>query len=146
MIRSLNVGEAAPHFTLPKSNGDVISLANCLLPNGVLVAFIHSTWCPECMRRVMSLRRTYWYVQRTNVNILLVTGQSQNSLNTFLISPESQMPFPVVSDESGEVFAQYGLDESQLHETRASFLIDRNGMIKKINKGLKFGFLMPFGL
>jgi len=143
----LSVGDKAPDFTLSDGEGNRVSLADYLAPKGVLVAFIHNTWCPECIRGVIGLSRTYWFIHRLGVRMLIIAHQSESSLASYLLSQKLKLPFPILADETGQVFTNYNLIEDiDIHRAKAAFFVDQRGTIRKINTGLKFGVLTPFGL
>ena len=143
----LITGSKAPGFSLPDGKGSAVSLSDTLPGKGVLLAFIHDVWCPQCMQGVMSLSRTYWFIRRLEITLLVVAGQSEESLSTYLATQNPNLPFSILADEDGHVFEMYDLaEEIDLHLARATFYIDQNGIIQKINRGLKFGILTPFGL
>ncbi len=142
----LTVGMKAPLFELPDGWGNTIKLTDYLAHRGLLVAFIHGTWCPVCMRGVMSLQRSEWFVRRVGVRIVVITQQDTASLSAFLLSQKTPLPFPILADKHGDVFKKYGLmGEVDLHGAKVSFYINGQGIIQKVNKGVKFGPLTPFG-
>ncbi len=144
---SIKIGSKAPDFTLPDKDGTPVSLQDHLHPNGVVTAFIHGVWCPACMSHVASLRRAYWFISREKVNILVVAQQPPESVDNFEFSQTAPLPFPIVADETGEVFSMYDVsNEHDLHHDRPSFFIDQDGVIQKINKSVDTDALTPFGV
>ncbi len=144
---SIHIGSKAPNFTLPDREGTPVSLQDHLNPNGVVTAFIHGVWCPVCMSHVASLRRAYWFISQKKVNILVVAQQPPDSVDSFELSQAVPLPFPIVADETGEVFSLYGVsNEHDLHHDRPSFFIDKDGVIQKINKSVDTDALTPFGV
>ena len=144
---ALAVGDRAPDFALPDGAGNQVSLVGHLAPRGLLLAFIHNTWCPDCMRSLRSLGRTYWFVRRLGIRLLIVARQSEESLAAYLATQPAHSPFSILADETGQVFAHYNLTaEIDVHRANATFFIDRAGIIRTMNAGLNFGLLTPFGL
>ena len=137
----------APDFCLPDSQGACRPLADYFGSQGVLLAFVHSTWCPDCLRSLVSLSRSYWFLQRLEINLLVVANQSQKSLALYLENQSSEFAFPILADESGEVFTQYHLTGTvNIHQAKATFFIDQTGFIRKVNTDYKIESLTPFGL
>ena len=90
-----------------------------------------ATWCPPCKAEMPDIQKIYEEYERDGDNALIVLGvaspniggeKSEEEIKAFL--EENGYTYPVVFDNTGEIFAMYGV--SSLPTT---FMIDREGNV-----------------
>jgi thioredoxin-dependent peroxiredoxin len=132
---TLNVGEAAPDFTLPTDTGE-ISLAGCR-GKRLVVYFYPKDDTSGCTSEAKAFRDDFNYYAPLNAVVLGVSRDSPASHAKFRAKYE--LPFPLASDESGAMCEAYGVwkQKSMYGRTymgieRTTVLIDENGIVRKI--------------
>lgn len=104
---------AAPDFTLVDQNGDTHTLSD--YRGKVVFLNFWATWCGPCRSEMPDIQALYeaWEKNGDEVVILGVAGPNQgregskDSIAAFL--SENGFTYPVVMDETGELFATYGI-------------------------------------
>jgi peroxiredoxin Q/BCP len=137
----LNVGDPAPDFSLPDSNGNVVSLSS-LRGKRVVLYFYPRDNTPGCTKEACAFRDAYDQFQAMDMVVLGVSTDDAKSHEKF--STKFNLPFPLLIDEGGKVaeaYDSYGLKKFMGKEymgiTRNTFVIDENGAIAKIYKKVK---------
>ena len=119
----LEVGEAAPDFTLPGLNGQSISLRD--FRRGVVVVNFWATWCPPCIEETPSLRKFADQVGSAGVTVIGVSvDQDAQALGRFVTS--AQLTFPIARDPDQSVASRYGT-----FKFPESYIIDPEGRIAR---------------
>ena len=57
MIQPLAVGSSLPQFELQLSNQKTTTDGDLSQENGLVLAFLHGTWCPACIQQLTQLNR-----------------------------------------------------------------------------------------
>jgi peroxiredoxin Q/BCP len=132
------VGDPAPSFRLPSTDGNATSLKDYRGKNVVLY-FYPKDDTPGCTAEACSFRDTNSELTAAGAVVLGVSTDSMESHNKF--RSKHNLNFPLLSDEMAEVAKMYGVwKEKNLYGrrswgvARATFLIGTDGRIKKIYK------------
>ena len=132
-MASLRVGDKAPDFTLPSTDGEEISLKD-LRGKKVVLYFYPKDDTPGCTKEACSFRDNLARVRRKGAEVLGVSADSVKSHGKF--SQKYDLPFPLLSDESKEVLKAYEvwkqksfLGKKYMGIERTTFIIDENGKI-----------------
>lgn len=128
---ALNVGAAAPPFTLTDAVGTPYSLTSLLSEGPVVLIFYRGGWCPFCNVQLRAFQLARMRLRALKANVLLISPERfQESLS--LIERQS-LQFPVLSDVGNLVARQYGvavrLDQEQRkrHLEQEIDLVESNG-------------------
>jgi len=98
----LNIGSAAPLFSLSDVEGKTVSLKQ-LRGKAVFVTFM-ATWCPQCTKEVAALQA--FSTQQEAVAVLFITmGEFEAVVGGYVKS--HGITFPVLLDKSGNVAQRY---------------------------------------
>ncbi|RTR30384.1 thiol-disulfide oxidoreductase ResA [Robertmurraya yapensis] len=123
----IEVGKKAPDFVLTDLNGEKYRLSD-FEGKGVLLNF-WATWCPPCEREMPYLEQQYQNYNDEGIQVLTVNvGEATVTVKEFI--DRHKLTFPVLNDKNQEVLTAYGVDPLPI-----TFLIDKDGIIKKIHKG-----------
>lgn len=132
---SLKIGEQAPEFTSPGSNGENVKLSDFRGKNIVLY-FYPKDMTPGCTTEACDFRDHH--EQFSNLNTVII-GVSPDSLERHEHFIEKHgLPFVLLADENNEVAKLYGV--WQLKKTfgreymgivRSTFVIDSEGKLIK---------------
>jgi peroxiredoxin Q/BCP len=132
----LEEGKKAPLFTLKNQEGKEISLTDF---NGkkVVLYFYPKDDTTGCTKEACSFRDDFPQFNNLNAVILGVSPDSVASHKKF--AEKYNLPFTLLSDEPREVIEKYDVwkeknnyGKKYMGVERTTFLIDENGMIKKI--------------
>ena len=139
---SVAIGEPAPNFILPTLTGEPINSTD--FRGQTLVLNFWASWCPPCRAEMPELQALA--EERQAAGDLVVLGVDFLAEDTVEAAAsfvdEFQLTFPVVTGmPDGSVAARYGV-----RGLPATFFIDRDGILRKINLGPVFGNLLQDGV
>lgn len=126
-------GCTAPDFELAASNGETVSLRDCIVEGPVLVEFIRGTWCPNARRRLDELAAARMRFRDLWARIVVVVCEDPFTVHRYFVKRPG--PLTVLIDETRCVARAYGvhrrfaLDHWNFARP-SSFLIDRAGYVR----------------
>lgn len=121
----------APEISLPDQDGKVHNLSD-QLGNWVLVYFYPKDDTPGCTKEACAFRDGLPNFSKLGVKVFGISTDSQTSHQKFI--QKYGLNFTLLSDEKNEVSKKYG---SVIGNKRISYLIDPEGMIKKVYSKVK---------
>ncbi|NDJ17116.1 thioredoxin-dependent thiol peroxidase [Myxacorys almedinensis] len=137
----LHIGDLAPPFTLPDTQGEPVTLAD-FHGNRVVLYFYPRDNTPGCTKEAIAFRDAYSAFQDQNIVVLGVSTDDAKSHEKFV--NKFDLPFPLLSDAGGKVaetYDSYGLKKFMGKEylgiSRNTFVISPDGRIEKIYKKVK---------
>ncbi len=146
----LAAGEVAPMFCLQNEKNEQVCLTDYKGKNHVLLIFVRGEWCPMCHIMLRTYMKESAKFREKNV-FLLVIGPDPTGVNRKM-AEELKLDFHILSDTGLSVTNLYRLKikaEHLLHANKynndmeiplpASFLIDRNGIIRYCSHPDKIG-------
>lgn len=138
---SLNVGDAAPDFSLPDADGTVYHLAD-LKGQRVVLYFYPRDNTPGCTKEACGFRDYYDAYQGKEVVVFGVSTDDAKSHTKFI--QKYNLPFPLLIDAGGAVAAQYGsyglkkfMGKEYMGVFRSTFIIGPDGKLEKIYRKVK---------
>src|SRR5512138_2850776 len=134
---SVKVGQAAPDFTasyLKRENGRFsfpqVKLSDFKGQKNVVLAFFPAAFSPGCTSEMAKYQEQSGQFNANNTVILGMSVDSTWANEAF--AEKLGVKFPILSDASRAVSRSYGLfNEQQLVANRATFVIDKNGIVQK---------------
>ncbi|MDP2207506.1 MAG: thioredoxin-dependent thiol peroxidase [Bacteroidota bacterium] len=140
-VAELKIGQKAPAFKLPSTDGRIISL-NDFAGKKIDLYFYPKDMTPGCTTEACSFRDNYSELQKRGAVILGISADSIQSHQKF--SDKYELPFLLLSDENKEVSKAYGvwkqksfLGKKYLGIERSTFIINEEGKIKTIFRKVK---------
>ncbi len=130
MTKVLKEGEAAPQFTLSSNEGTAVSLADYKGKKNVILYFYPKDDTPGCTKEACTFRDDIKKFEKAETVILGVSTDNVKSHQRFV--NKYQLNFPLLADEKTEVANLYGALNERGSCSRMTYLIDKNGIIKKI--------------
>jgi thioredoxin-dependent peroxiredoxin len=123
----MKVGDNAPNFTLKDSDRNDWKLSDHAEKTVVLL-FYPGDNTPVCTKQLCSVGDNWEKYQQTGAEIVGISTDSVDSHNHF--AQKYNFPFPLLSDESGEVIEKYQV-KSWIpgRSARAVVVIDKQGKI-----------------
>ncbi len=127
----VKVGDQAPDFEGPTSDGSRLGLRDFVGKKNVVLYFYPKDDTPGCTKEACSFRDNLQSIRGTSAEIVGVSLDSVESHKRF--ATKYGLPFPLVSDKEKRIAAAYGvLRDIRTSTNRVTFLIDKNGRIAKI--------------
>ena len=134
---SVKVGQAAPDFTasyLKRENGRFsfpqVKLSEFKGQKNVVLAFFPAAFSPGCTGEMAKYQEQAGQFNANNTVILGMSVDSTWANEAF--ADKLGVKFPILSDASRTISKSYGLfNEQQLVANRATFVIDKNGIVQK---------------
>lgn len=138
----LKVGDPAPDFRLPSTEGREISLKEFRGKKKVVLYFYPKDDTPGCTKEACSFRDERPKFERGDAVILGVSFDGLESHKKF--AKKYRLPFTLLSDEDKEVATAYGVykEKSLYGRTfmgieRSTFVIGKDGRIARIFRKVK---------
>jgi len=141
VIPTVSEGQRAPDFTLKADNGREVSLSD-YQKKGVVLYFYPKDGTPGCTSEATQFRDMIEEFKKEGAVIIGVSKDSVKSHQKFKM--KHQLPFTLLSDPDGKVLDLYGVWKKKsmygrtfMGTERTTFLIDEQGIIKKIFRKVK---------
>ena len=125
----LPIGAMAPDVVGEDPAGKEVRLS-ANRGKALVVYFYPADGTPGCTKEACAFRDSWTKLDQAGVVVLGVSSNSAESHRKF--QKEHQLPFALVSDESGVVASSYGVSKKIWGYDRVSFLIGKDGRIAKI--------------
>ena len=126
------VGGGAPDFTLPKSAGGNLRLAE--QRGQVVMLNFWATWCGPCKQEMPKLNRLYEKYRGSGF-VLLGMNIDDNPATAIATASRLGVQFPVLLDTEKKVSKLYDLSEMP-----STVLIDRDGRVRYLHLGYRDGY------
>ena len=134
-------GDEAPDFTLQADDGRDVSLSD-YRGKKVVLYFYPKDGTPGCTREAIEFRDMVKEFDKEDIVILGVSKDGVQSHEKF--KRKHELPFTLLSDPEGKVLDLYGVWKKKslygrtfMGTERTTFLIDENGIIKKIYRKVR---------
>ena len=116
--RPLLNGTPIPDFTLLNSQSQPVNLADIRQPNGVVVAFIHATWCPYCLRQLRRLNTLALSLLERQIGIACISADPPDTLYAYEQSTDPPLRYPLLADSNPSLAHIFGIyDPNPEHES-----------------------------
>lgn len=128
---AVEVGQAAPDFTLDAHDGGQVSLSSFKGQKNVVLFFFPKAFTGTCERQVTGHGQDLSKFQALNAEVLGVSTDQSPSQAAFAKQCGS-VSFKLLSDHRHKVVNQYGVarGEGSLSNERAVFVIDKQGIVR----------------
>ena len=127
--KKVEVGDAAPDFTLPDQWGGMVSLKDFRGRKNVVLYFYPRDGTPGCSAQAAAFRDNHEIFQDLSTEIIGISSDSVESHRGFTSSHD--IPFKLLSDANGEVRQLYGVRPTlSLIPGRATYVIDMQGTVR----------------
>lgn len=124
-------GARAPLFEAKDQNGTLVRLADFQGKATVVLYFYPKDDTPGCTAQACSLRDGFAAIQAAGAVILGVSADDGKSHKAF--ADQFHLPFSLLEDADKRIIKAYGVKMPLLgFAKRVTFLIDRQGMVRKV--------------
>lgn len=135
-MKELSEGQKAPEFTANDQNGKSVSLSNFAGKN-IILYFYPKDDTPGCTAEACSFRDNYESLLAEGFEVLGVSTDDEKSHLKFI--GKYNLPFSLIADTEKKIVEAYGVwveknmyGKKYMGVSRKTFIIDKNGMIRKI--------------
>ena len=126
------VGDKAPEFSAPASNGSTVSLKDYVGKGNIILYFYPKDDTPGCTKEACGIRDTFSEFKGLNATVFGVSFDSVESHKQFI--EKYKLPFVLLADTDKSVAKLYGVaDENSKVASRVTFVIDKSGKIAYVN-------------
>jgi peroxiredoxin len=131
---ALKVGDPAPDFTLPSLSREKVSLAAYRGKKNVVISFVPAAWTPVCSQQWPGYNIAKEIFDKHDAVLLGITVDNIPTLHAWT-KEMGKLWFPVLSDfwPHGAVANSYGVLRSDGTAERATFVIDKKGIVRHID-------------
>ncbi len=129
------VGDPAPDFTLPASDGETYSLADFRGREAVVVAWFPRAFTRGCTIECKSLAENGHLLRPFAATYFMASVDPL--VDNMRFAEETGADFPLLSDEDKSVAAAYGVLHERGFAQRWTFYIDADGIIVAIDKDVR---------
>jgi len=144
---SIDVGDPAPDFTLPRDGGGTLSLAD-LKGRPTVLYFYPKDDTPGCTKEACGFRDSWDEVAAAGINVVGVSKDSVKRHDTF--KTKYGLPFPLLADEDARLCQAFDVYKEKnmygrktMGIERATFLLDAEGVVRKIWRKVKVDGHVP---
>ena len=131
MANTVNVGDKAPDFEGPTSDGSRLGLKDFLGKKNVVLYFYPKDDTPGCTKEACSFRDNLKSVREIGAEVIGVSLDSVESHKKF--ADKYNLPFPLISDKEKRIATAYGvMKDTGTSASRVTFIIDKSGRIAKV--------------
>ena len=130
---SVDVGAAAPDFTLPNQDREPVTLSEQLAKGPVVLTFFPAAFSSVCTKEMCTFRDSIAELGKVSATVLGVSVDTFFSLKAW--AEQQKLPFTLLSDFNKVVIGQYGVVNADMIglkgiAKRAVFVIDRAGIVR----------------
>jgi peroxiredoxin Q/BCP len=130
---SLSIGDRAPDFSLPGTNGSTHSLSDFAGTPLVLV-FYPGDDTPVCTRQLNSYNEGIEQFADLEAQVVAISAQDVASHDAF--SNKHGFQFPLLADVDKEVAGRYGTLGPLGFPRRSIFIIDADGIVRYAHRAI----------
>jgi len=132
---SLNVGDAAPDFSLQASDGNTYRLSDFKGKQAVVIAWFPKAYTRGCTIECKSLTENGHLIKKYDVTYFMASVDPLEDNKGF--AEKSKADFPLLSDPTKDVARAYGVLNIMRVASRHTFYIGVDGTIMKIDAKVK---------
>jgi len=131
MENKLKIGDPAPDFEGPTSDGTRLGLNAFIGKKNVVLYFYPKDDTPGCTKEACSFRDNLSNVKKMDAEVIGVSLDSVESHKKF--ASKYKLPFSLISDQDKRVAQAYGvLRDTGTSANRVTFIIDKAGKVANI--------------
>ena len=136
------IGTAAPHFSLPNQDGEIVNITDFIGKKHVVLYFYPKDDTPGCTKEACGFRDALPDLTARNAVVLGVSPDSSESHSRF--REKYDLPFTLLADPEHTVAEKYGAwrektlyGKKSMGIVRSTFVIDADGRVAKLFKHVR---------
>jgi peroxiredoxin Q/BCP len=127
---TLKVGDKAPDFSLQTDEGKTVSLSDFEGKSNIILYFYPKDETPGCTKEACNFRDNIEQFNELGAKVLGVSVDNVDSHKSF--KEKDNLNFTLLADPDKKVTKEYGVLNKFGVASRVTFVIDKQGVIKKI--------------
>ncbi len=127
---TLKEGDKAPDFILKSDDGSSVKLSDYEGKSAVILYFYPKDKTPGCTKEACNFRDNLEKFKELNAEVLGVSVDDAESHKSF--KEKENLNFTLLADPDKEVTKKYGVLNAIGMASRVTFVIDKDGIIRKI--------------
>ena len=131
--KAINLGQKAPDFELPNSEGKLVALEGLFSKGPVVLTFYRGSWCPYCNLQLRALQARLKDIHALGGTLVAVSPQVPDGSMT--LDEINDMGFIVLSDQDAKIASQYGIAWNVPEFLIEHMRVDRKLDLETINNG-----------
>lgn len=131
----LEVGDAAPDFSLEGSDGKTYTLSQFKGKKPVILAFFPKAFTGGCTKQCQSLRDNGAQINAYDVAYFMVSFDKAEDNKRF--AEMHNADYPILSDPNHTIGKKYNVETPQGYYSRHTYYIAKNGTVAKIDTKVK---------
>ncbi len=131
---ALKVGDAAPDFTLPDTEGHQVTLSALLREGPVVLFFFPKAFTPGCSKQSANFRDALPELERKGAHVLAISADDAATLKRF--KEDRKAPYTFLADPEKKVIPKYaGLMPVVGLARRANYVVGQDGKVLSVVEG-----------
>ena len=137
----LNIGDKAPNFSLPDSNGKLVSLSD-YKNQSIIIWFFPKASTPGWINEGIGFRDELKKFNKLNIAILGVSADPPKKQNKFV--DKYKFNYPLLCDESHRMLEKYGvwglkkfMGREYMGINRVTYILDSDHIIQEVIEKVK---------
>lgn len=131
--RHLEAGNQLDDFTLIDANGKPVHLADVTAEDGVVVGFLHGTYCAQCMQQLTRGNSYAAALREHGVSLAWVLEDDPVNIASYQIAAMPSPQFAMLPDSSPSIKTRLGIGEHPAESDTPSILyIDPERIVRYI--------------
>ncbi len=116
---TLPLGAKIPEFQLQDNDGKNVASSNLLVKGSLILCFIRGRWCPFCVAQMEAMNLLLPEIAQAGATFVAVSPQTVQQ--SFFMSDQHKLRFPLLSDPGNKVAKQFGLTYRVPDEQKAIY-------------------------
>ena len=109
VAQPLSNGAVLPDLQLTDADNQPVTLATLRNTHGVVIGFIHGTWCPYCVRQLTRLNRAAPEIHALECGLVCVTHDLVDALYAYQLSAQPALVYPLLADPTPSLAHAFGV-------------------------------------
>jgi peroxiredoxin len=109
VAKPLSNGTRLPELHLTDSHGQSVTLSALRGARGSVIAFIHGTWCPYCVRQLNRLNRVAPEISALGCGLACVTHDPVDALYAYQMSAQPPLVYSLLADTDPSLAHAFGV-------------------------------------
>jgi peroxiredoxin len=129
---ALDLGQAAPDFTLKNTQGENVNLVE--QRGQIIVINFWASWCGPCRKEMPMLQTLSNKYESLGVSVWGINVEQENQAGKDFLAGLN-LTFPIFFDSTNQIAANY-----QVEAMPTTVIVDRSGQVRHIFRGYKDGY------
>lgn len=132
----VKVGQKIGDFTMTDPDGKSVTLKEVSGEAGIVVGFLHGTYCPHCIQQLNRSNRIADRLREHGVGLAWVLQDNPSSITAYRLAAYPPPRFIMLADSEPSVGQHFGIPEEEqaFQPSPVVFYIDAEGTVRHVEK------------